>query len=144
MCDNILIKEFVKYETALTLKEWGFDKPCLAYYQCNDFFMCEDNPRLIQFTDSYSYDNKGEFMIGGDCSAPLYQQAIDFLREKYHIYIDYSTFSELGNESYSIRMNFGDTSRSGYFGEFLTFHEAREHSINLAIHIHSIIMKHKL
>lgn len=75
-------KQFVTYEIALKLKELGFDEPCfgeyvipenpeLEIYQDNDYDMYYDKPKSI-------------------CLAPLWQQAIDWLREKYSLAIGYT------------------------------------------------------
>ncbi len=63
-------KEFVPYEQALALKELGFDEQCFAYYSPKGMFI----------------DMKISKQIGFDISAPLYQQAFKWFREKYHLY----------------------------------------------------------
>ena len=70
-------KEFIPYTEALALKQLGFDEPCLRHYEINDIslwmsFGEEDNVKNSTLT---------EFEI----SAPLYQQAFRWFREKYHI-----------------------------------------------------------
>ena len=61
-------KEFVPYEEALTLKELGFNKPCLASYY-------HAGKRL----DICEYINHGEYTV----LAPTFSQAFRWLREKY-------------------------------------------------------------
>ena len=63
--------EFVDYSTALALKELGFDEPC---------FGCYTKDKELSLDRS---DNKGEGHYFQDCSAPLYQQAFRWFREKY-------------------------------------------------------------
>ena len=66
-------KEFVSYETALELKELGFNEPCYGYY------IELKNPK------------EGILEIGQieketiGINAPLYQQAFRFFREKYNV-----------------------------------------------------------
>ena len=71
-------KEFVKYETALALKELGFDEPCLTYYNYD---------KRIERSDDWAY---GCTLIDkrdrNQCLAPLYQQAFRWFREKYGLY----------------------------------------------------------
>ena len=69
-------KEFVPYEQALALKELGFDEPCLGYYD-DDFELF-----LLKY---FNYNSTKAV------SAPLYQQAFRWFREKYHI-IGYPIF----------------------------------------------------
>ena len=58
-------KEFIPYEQALALKELGFDEPCLKSY---------GDDGLLNQNDHSLY-----------LSAPLYQQASRWFREKYFI-----------------------------------------------------------
>jgi hypothetical protein len=62
-------KEFVPYELALKLKELGFDEPCLKSY---------GDDGLLNQNDHSLY-----------LSAPLYQQAFRWFREKYDFVIRY-------------------------------------------------------
>ena len=63
-------KEFVPYEQALALKELGFDEPCFGYFDKTEIFhLC-------------SFENMND---RGFVSAPLYQQAFRWFREKYGI-----------------------------------------------------------
>jgi hypothetical protein len=60
-------KEFIPYEQALELKELGFDEPCLSYYEGESF-------------SHHLASIEGDDYI---TSAPLYQQAFRWFREKY-------------------------------------------------------------
>jgi hypothetical protein len=62
-------KEFVPYEQAFALKDLGLDEPCFGFY--NDM---ENNKPM-----------GGNFPCDGRNSAPLYQQAFSFFREKYEL-----------------------------------------------------------
>lgn len=68
-------KEFVSYEIALALKELKFDEECLAYYKggLTNELIIEDT--FGNITGRYKYR----------VTAPLYQQAFKFFREKYNI-----------------------------------------------------------
>ena len=61
-----MIKEFIPYEQALALKELGFDEPCFGLYH---------NDKTFYPTQCKSHEQ----FHGQICSAPLYQQAINFL-----------------------------------------------------------------
>lgn len=89
-------KEFVTYEIALKLKELGFDEPCIMFYD-----VIHNNDLRIGTEDSYwgdytgfrkwnSMPNSPWKPFGLLISAPLWQQAIDWLREEHNIYIDIS------------------------------------------------------
>jgi hypothetical protein len=69
-------KEFIPYEQALALKELGFDEPCFAYYNGYkelDHLM----PERVVVGRNYNGDTI--------TSAPLYQQAFRWFREKFKI-----------------------------------------------------------
>lgn len=63
-------KQFATYEIAKRLKELGFNEPCLGLFDANKTFFIKE----ITQSDS-------EIYFGG-YSAPLWQQVIDWLREK--------------------------------------------------------------
>ena len=66
---------FVPYELAVKLKEKGFDENCFGFYTEN-LKLCSANLNNINRAD--------KFYI----SAPLYQQVIDWFREKHKIWLD--------------------------------------------------------
>jgi len=70
-----MIKEFVPYELASELKQLGFNEPCWGYYDVNEGYS-------IGYAFCYS-DRESQPEIG--CSAPLYQQAFRWFREKHNI-----------------------------------------------------------
>jgi hypothetical protein len=59
--------EFIPYEEALALKELGFDEDCFGFY------IKEANNQACG----------GDYPCNGTNSAPLYQQAFRWFREKY-------------------------------------------------------------
>jgi hypothetical protein len=69
-------KEFISYEQALALKELGFDEECFWWYD----FQKELRKDIHGFNTNSKY-----FMEGSSCSAPLYQQAFRWFREKYKL-----------------------------------------------------------
>lgn len=111
-------KQFVTYEIALKLKELGFDEECFAYYNKMGSFVDEDGSIYKKSKVLFlEYDNQfnqisplwfekdiikemwdegsywdGEHsrckLVGNDVKAPLWQQVIDWFREKHNIIID--------------------------------------------------------
>lgn len=67
-----MTKEFIPYEQALALKELGFNEPCFGLY----------NPI---FHLNFGEKNNSLFYPKTTCSAPLYQQAFRWFREKYKL-----------------------------------------------------------
>jgi hypothetical protein len=81
---KIMEKEFIPYEQALALKELGFDEPCLASwtYKTKERIPTLYGCGALLFDTDGLITNQTEDVI---CSAPLYQQAFRWFREKYHI-----------------------------------------------------------
>ena len=67
------MKDFIPYEPALALKELGFDEPCFGYYGVENEFVLD-----TMRNTSPNYSRRGFI------SAPLYQQALRWFREKYN------------------------------------------------------------
>ena len=96
-------KEFIPYEQALALKELGFDEPCLANYSID--VIGETVPHFRynnRISEAFSIDEGVWFNHNLDkeyvCSAPLYQQAFRWFREKYDL--DYSIKPVYGEKHY--------------------------------------------
>ena len=71
-------KEFINYSQARSLKELGFNEPCIAFY----------NDRVLTF-HTHGIDPHFIFKKNSDlwdsCSAPLKQQVFNWFREKHNI-----------------------------------------------------------
>jgi len=77
-------KQFIPYEQALELKELGFDEPCFGWFRTIDFkeyFLETELDLDEEFSDLINSN-----FTGGACSAPLYQQAFRWFRDKHNIY----------------------------------------------------------
>jgi hypothetical protein len=74
-------KEFIPYKQALALKELGFDEPCFGRWLIiTEWEAPTGEIRLQLGAEAESYDKN-------QCTAPLYQQAFRWFREKYKIHI---------------------------------------------------------
>ena len=85
---------FVPYELSLKLKELGFDEPCFAVYDTEGFQIGNErcfNPenRNSLFPEPHTTNNP-------KISAPLFQQAFKWFREKHKLFasIEYSTTTQ--------------------------------------------------
>lgn len=80
-------KEFIPYELALKLKELGFDEECLAGYirlrGSNSWELAFYKDRIINF-------NRTSNLY---VSAPLWQQAFDWFREKYSLHTEIRSYT---------------------------------------------------
>jgi len=71
---NILKKEFIPYQEALTLKELGFDEPCFGFYKNLEL----KGTSVKNFQECKNSDLDA-------ITAPVYQQAFGWFREKYKL-----------------------------------------------------------
>lgn len=78
-------KEFIPYSQALALKELGFDEPCFGYYTGD----------IKHLVIRANMGRRNEDLNDVVCTAPLYQQAFRWFREKY----------DLGNYIFPKRVN---------------------------------------
>jgi len=67
---NYIQNQFCSYEIALKLKELGFEERCLG-------LVCDDGSIIIHQA------NKHDQFYNQTCLAPLWQQVIDWFREKH-------------------------------------------------------------
>lgn len=114
---------FVPYELALKLKEKGFEEKCLGYYLGQ-----RQNPNENDFILEENQCNKEHPDWVSTISAPLYQQVVDWVREKHGIHLEVSRRSV--NNSY-IEYNpyvydkFQDRHTEGTLGdEYHNYYEA--------------------
>ena len=126
-------EQFATYEIALKLKELGFDEDCSAVFYQGKFMNGHIEPHVWYLVNSISTNS--------DCNsldivtAPLWQQVIDWFREKYniHIYIDFYD----GLYGFAIKLNKEKLyNRCGSFEPgFKNYPEAREQAILKAIEL---------
>jgi len=75
-------KQFVTYEIALKLKELGFNEECLLVYNSYKVLkhiISGTNPDIDDYISFNKYDDR--------LPAPLWQQAIEWFREKHSLHI---------------------------------------------------------
>ena len=86
-------KEFLKYETALALKELGFDEPCFGYYP--------KSGGNIQFGSLGKFSSEYTHII----SAPTYSQAFRWFREKYGLFPQINLHDRENEETWRITIS---------------------------------------
>jgi hypothetical protein len=81
-------KEFIPYELALALKELGFNEPCFGWFRSTlipsnftEYFL-ETEFGMNESPSDWVNSN----FLDKACSAPLYQQAFRWFREKRGLY----------------------------------------------------------
>lgn len=74
-------EDFVPYDIALSLKELGFNKPCMGrYYHLNP-----ELPIFMQWTKRDNFNGKTINGISPFISVPLFQQAFRFFRKTHKL-----------------------------------------------------------
>jgi len=86
-----LESNFVPYQIAFDMKSIGFDEPCIAFYFLNREEQSEYESKYKLNKEELIYAEEGGFWYNSNSeedriSAPLYQQAFSFFREKYGLY----------------------------------------------------------
>jgi hypothetical protein len=97
-------KEFIPYEQALALKELGFDEPCLASwtYKTKERIPTLYGCGALLFDTDGLITNQTEDVI---CSAPLYQQAFRWFREKFDLYPQINLHDRENKETWRITIS---------------------------------------
>lgn len=127
-------EQFVTYKIALKLKELGFNKGCFGAYQLT--FEEESEPfKIVEIIPLKWYDNNNHRLDGAlICTAPLWQQAIDWLREKHLLNISIRVMVDSRYNGWSVEIR----RDRKYIGEGLcyqTYERAREHAILKALEL---------
>lgn len=125
-------KQFVTYKIALELKELGFNELCSAYW-----FKHEYKSEKEQLIWSLVADCDYNSISNSEVSAPLWQQAEEWFRDKhnFHIVIWYNELTKRWRIDSIIDMsciNFYDHNGDNY-GEHSTYPEVREDAFSRVI-----------
>lgn len=138
-------EQFVTYEIAKELKELGFDEICIACYitNGNEIKIKYEKPDylLSQEKAAYIFDYEWHGTEYNTILAPLWQQAIDWFREKHQIFIHIKTDAtcepKFGFSIYKFIGNPKDLTKEEWYWEnpilneylYRTYEEAREEGI---------------
>lgn len=126
-------KQFVTYEIALKLKELGFDEHTLGYFgKDNNFRIAEDSCNYGGIYSTCPLIRRNNFIL-----APLWQQVIDWLREKYDYNITYNVLKGFDGEIVKNYIFKGGDIQSNFkiLSKRTDFYEAREQAILKAIEL---------
>jgi hypothetical protein len=88
-------KEFAPYEQSLALKELGFDEPCLGRWLIITEWEAPTGEIRLQLGVVVECYDKNQ------CTAPLYQQAFRWFREKHKLYHTINMFGDWDKPQYS-------------------------------------------
>jgi hypothetical protein len=118
---NSIESNFVPYQIALDMKSIGFDEPCFGYWKSKNWLIQEKTR-----TDGYTHADQ-------ECSAPLYQQAFSFFREKHKLH---STITSISQESWQWHITKpGESLGKLYNEDFYTYEEAESDCLDKLIEI---------
>jgi hypothetical protein len=105
-------KEFVPYELALRMKQFGFNEPCFGEWQnlkTGKNIVIDEEDRIYNVS-----------ILGADIKAPTYSQAFRWFREKYKVrFFIQSGMSDLGE---FFKVIFPDGEQRGM--SYITYEEA--------------------
>jgi hypothetical protein len=125
-------EQFCNYDIALKLKELGFDEPCIAFFNTSSITslcFCDVFGFVIEHEGDEYIKNSDEYKV----AAPMWQQTIDWFREKHGLIIYISTYQK---DKHLIGVFTYDGSELTELGEWIpTYEEAREQAILRAIEL---------
>ena len=148
----IMEKQFVTYEIALSLKELGFNEPCLGFFDKELFLFCLVDQESDCEINTITYKN-GLNNIIADINyetiiiAPLWQQVIDWFRDKHNTNIEPIRFPNILKWGFvvtdmtiipkqqTLRENINMSLKVTDVRRFDTFEESREQAILKAIEL---------
>jgi hypothetical protein len=108
-------KEFAPYQPSFNMKELGFDEPCFGYYT-------GDKKHLVLRPNM---GRRNEDLNDIVCTAPLYQQAFRWFREKYNLdKVIYPTLGSEGNYYINIFQNYNSDNSLYWNCSYETLEEA--------------------
>jgi hypothetical protein len=135
-------KEFTPYEIALALKELGFDEPCAGRYYTDDstlpIFMQWTTKEGTKFNSILLPYGIDEIMLSPFISAPLYQQAFRWFREKYNLQANVCFDTEGGEPHYYFIIHIFKKKEWGYddnISTYKTYEEAELECLKKLIEI---------
>ena len=120
-------KEFIPYDLALELKELGFDEPCFGWFRSTlipsnftEYFL-ETEFGMNESPSDWVNSN----FLDKACSAPLYQQAFRWFREKYDLFGQITVAEyELQNNGFEYEIKSKDKSIDTWRGGYKIYEEA--------------------
>jgi hypothetical protein len=115
-------KEFIPYEQALELKELGFDSVCFGFYNPrHEIGDLRANPLYEHSGGCFDNYNRTDYLV----SAPLYQQAFRWFREKHGImYTVHNNIENWKNTFHGAYTKINSNYESDYTDDFKTYEEA--------------------
>jgi hypothetical protein len=119
-------KEFVPYQQSLDIKELGFDEPCFKGYT-------EEYKTLINISNTHTNLSVKNTLPTKPFTAPLYQQAFRWFREKYQL--DSSIALVANGYGFYIHKNRNYTNKGESYGMYITYEEAELACLNKLIEI---------
>lgn len=139
-------KQFVTFEIAKQLRDLGFDDPCLAWYyfdeETKSYTLNSFKQEYGDKFDWWKYSELDSDVYVDNLIAPLWQQVIDWFREKHSIEISICYWSNrvvfvLGGKNYEylIHISTDTTSRARVSEYSDSYKEVREQAILKAIEI---------
>lgn len=138
-------QQFCTYEISLKLKKLGFNEECLAIYTHNNehytagtFFLHTPHPFTIEELIPEVQDIRESAVY---ILAPLWQQVIDWFRERHNIIVDWNLHDGDDSKTWRITISHYDcyyllyNQHVGKESYYETYQEAREQAILKAIEL---------
>ena len=129
-----MTKEFCTYEQAMALKELDFDEPCFGTYLSSLQSDWKVYELILEMGMNEEFeDNRNVYLLEGACSAPLYQQAFRFFREKHNLVFNFISYNIVKPGEYHWSITWNDEAKAS--GIVKTYEEAELECLNTLIKI---------
>ena len=130
-------EQFVSFEIAQLMKQKGFVESCFRYY-CEDGELSDYNYSTDGECYDYTYGNKIDTAMSRTfyCSAPLWQQAIDWLRDVKGVFIDLTLHDRENTETWKYEISeYGYYNMLAQENVYQSYYNTREIAIKKALEL---------
>lgn len=123
-------EQFATYEISLKLKELGFNEECLAIYVNLVLKPVVQKPISGEFNYKFKSVRNSVIVNSENCSAPLWQQVIDWIRNEHSLHISiYRLNNKWCGDVYAINRQCYVTTHAINNMTYNTYEEARSVSV---------------
>ena len=124
-------KEFIPFKEAKRLKKLGFNEPCFGYYENQSKLLIINYTNPVHIPEEHKsrpamfrVDNRNSVLSQWMITAPLYQQAFEWFRDKYRLE-QMITFNHVTQEYAVMIMYRSSTKAYGWISPIRNYEDAR-------------------
>lgn len=127
-------KLFISYELAEQLKIKGFNEPCIAFYSIEKKELLTVH-QFSNFEFNFGTNDDNKFLTIKVVACPLYQQVIDWFREKHNMHINPMSIINFEEDEYRVEIEWDKGKKSYITKTYNNYYEPLNNAIQKAINI---------